>query len=197
MATAKKTTARKTTTKAKTQEEVVDAVETTEAQPEVKEAPVIAPARKKRVEIDRNELIPVRSAIHGDLIYISKRSADRFEWNEFGAIEFVTMGELITMKSTQPRFLREAWLIVDDEDAIEFLGLTDLYETIFEIGDLDKFFNKSDRDMEALLDKMPKGYKQTLATKARELIENGELDSNRKIRLLEDKLDVDLKIFEK
>lgn len=198
MATTRKTTTRKTTaTTAKAQEATVETVEAVQEQPDVKETPVVEIARKKRVEIDRNDLVLVRSAVKGDLIYISKRSSDRFEFNEFGATDYITMGELITMKSTQPRFLKEAWLVIDDEDAIEFLGLTDLYETIFEIGDLEKFFSKSDTEMEKLLTNMPTGYKNTLATKAREMIESGELDSNKKIKLLEDKLDVDLKIFEK
>lgn len=192
--TTRKTTARKTTTKAKeVEKQEVEAVQ----EEEVEKTPAKTTARKRKVEIDRNELVPVRSARYGNLVYISKRSADRFEWAEYGDVEYVSVGELITMKSTQPRFLRDAWVIIDDEEAVEFLGLSDMYEDLFEIGDLDEFLDKPYNEMEKLLDIMPKGYKDALANKARQLIEQEQLDSNRVIRLLEEKLEVDLKIFEK
>jgi DNA primase large subunit len=100
------------------------------------------------------------------------------------------------MKSTQPRFLNEGWLIVDDEEAIEQLGLTTMYGNIFEIDNMSDFFAKDESEIQRILSNMPRGFKNSIATFAREHIEAGKLDSNRKIKLLEQLLDVDLKIFE-
>lgn len=183
----KKTT---TTQKAKEKATPVEPVET------VNETVEPTPARaRKRMDINRDDLILCRSA-RTNLIYISSRTSDKFEWAEYGDVQYITMGELISMKSTQPRFLKEGWLIVDDEEAIEQLGLSAMYGNIFEIDDMDSFFAKSEDEIERILSNMPRGFKNSLASFARERIESGKLDSNRKIKLLEQLLDVDLKIFE-
>ena len=192
MAVTKTTTTRKTAkTKTNAKTKPVETVETVEEVVEQK-----APARpKKRLEINRDELIVCRSATE-NLVYISKRTGEKFEWAEFGDVQYITLGELITMKSTQPRFLKEGWLIIDDEEAIEQLGLAKMYGNIFEIEDMAEFLEKDPYEMERILKNMPRGFKNSIAQFAREQVESGELDSNRKIKLLEQLLDVDLKIFE-
>lgn len=154
------------------------------------------PARpKKRVEINRDDLIVCRTT-QTNLVYISKRTSEKFEWAEFGDVQYITLGELISMKSTQPRFLKEGWLIVDDEEAIEQLGLAKMYGNIFEIDDIAEFLEKDEYEIERILTNMPRGFKNSIAQFAREKVESGELDSRGKIKLLERLLDVDLKIFE-
>lgn len=195
MAVTKKTTTRKTTprTQATPVEPVIEEViETT-----VVEAPVETPVArpKQRVQINREDLIACRSAVP-NLVYVSKRTSEKFEWAEYGDINYVTLGELITMKSTQPRMLKEGWLIVDDEEAIEQLGLAKMYGNLFEIDDIDEFFDLPDYEIKRILTNMPRGFKNSIASFARERVEQGTLDSNRKLKLLEDLLDVDLKIFE-
>lgn len=190
-----KTTANKTTAKTapKTtpvKEEVKEVVET------VVEQPTTPPARpKKRIEINRDDLIVCRST-QTNLVYISKRTSEKFEWSDFGDVQYITLGELISMKSTQPRFLKEGWLIVDDEEAIEQLGLAKMYGNIFEIDDIADFLEKDEYEIERILTNMPRGFKNSIAQFAREQVESGELDSRGKIKLLERLLDVDLKIFE-
>ena len=191
MAVTRKTTSRKTT--ATTKEKVAPVVEEQEIM-EV-EAPKPVERAKKRLEINRDDLIMCRSAVN-NLVYISKRTSEKFEWAEYGDVQYITLGELIAMKSTQPRMLKEGWLIVDDEEAIEQLGLAKLYGNMFEIDDIDEFFDLSEREMKRILTNMPRGFKKSLGNFARERVQSGQLDSNRKIKLLEELLDIDLKIFE-
>ena len=192
MAVTRKTTSRKTTATAK--EKVAPVLEEKQETVEV-EAPKPVERAKKRLEINRDDLIECRSAV-SNLVYVSKRTSEKFEWKEYGDVQYITLGELITMKSTQPRMLKEGWLIVDDEEAIEQLGLAKMYGNLFEIDDIDEFFDLSEREIKRILTNMPRGFKKSLATFARERIQSGDLDSNRKIKLLEELLDVDLKIFE-
>lgn len=201
----RKTTSRTTSkSKAKAQEtpEVVEAMEEVEESQakEVAQEKEATPKKevakpRKKADINRDELILCRSAVR-NLVYISKRTSEKFEWSDFGDVQYISMGELITMKSTQPRMLKEGWIIVDDEEAIEQLGLAKMYGNLFEIDDIDEFFELSDSEMRRILTNMPRGFKNTLATFAREKVESGELDSNKKIKLLEELLEVDLKIFE-
>lgn len=195
------TSTRGRTTKATTTPEVVNEIveETVE---QVIEQPVTQPIQQnmtqravKAAKIDQNELIPCRST-QQKLIYISKRTNETIEWYNFGDVQYVSYGELVTMKATQPRFLKEMWIVIDDEEAINQLGLTKEYQNIFEIDDLDSFFNLSANKMSEILTNMPRGFKTSIAIAARERIQSGVLDSRNAIKVLEEKLDVDLKIFE-
>lgn len=182
----KKATVTKKTVKRKTETKKVDAKE-------VDKKPTI---RAKRVEIDQNALIPCRSTTHGNLIYISRRTGERIFWNDFGDVQDITMGELRNLYSTYPAFINEVLFVIDDEDAVEYLGLTKLYNSLFYIDDLDSFFDRDYDELEEILPKLPKGLEESVATKARELIKEGTLDSRSKIRLIEDKLKIDLTIFD-
>lgn len=198
MAVSRKTTTRKTTATTKAKATPVEQTEVeaqTQEQVTVEETPKPVVRAKKRLEINRDDLIECRSAVN-NLVYVSKRTGEKFEWAMYGDVNYITLGELITMKSTQPRMLKEGWLIVDDEEAIEQLGLAKMYGNLFEIDDIDEFFESDEREIKRILTNMPRGFKKSLATFARERIQSGDLDSNRKIKLLEELLEVDLKIFE-
>lgn len=173
----------------KVEEKAVKVVETVEE--------TVPQKRTKRAEIDRNEMIPCRSATDGKLLYISDRTRARFVWANFGVTQYVEMGELLDMRASHPKFLDDVRLIVEDEDAVEYLGLTAKYESLDGFDDLDKFFDKTADELAEMVPKLPKGIKDSLASRARKLIEQGTLDSNNKIRILEESLKVDLKLFEK
>jgi hypothetical protein len=178
------------TPKATPKKEVVEVIE------EVKVAEAKKPTRIKRVEIDHNELIACRNAVDGSLIYISDQTRQKYLWDAYGRVQYLPMGELMTMQGSQPRFLNDVWLIIDDEEAAQYLGLTKLYESLVELENLDSFFNLPIKQMEEILPKLPKGLKTTVATRARKLVEDKSLDSGNKIRLLEDMLNIELKMFE-
>lgn len=154
------------------------------------------PVRAKRVEIDMNELIPCRSTTHGNLIYISKRTGERFFWNDYGDVQDIPFGELRNLNSTYPAFIKDVLFVIDDEEAVEALGMAKLYEGIFDIEDIETLFDKEYRDLEETLEKLPKGLKDSAATKARELMKSGKLDSRSKIKLIEEKLKIELLLLE-
>lgn len=154
------------------------------------------PKRKKRQEIDRSELILCRSTTHGNLIYLSPRSGAKYVWDDYGSELDLEMGELVNMNGSQNRkFLQDGYLVIDDEEAAEYLGLTKIYEQLAHLDNLDKLFSKSVEEMFEIVPRLPKSMKITLASKAREMIEDGSLDSIGRINALEKLLGVDLKDF--
>lgn len=194
MTTEKKPTT--TTRKASTRKAPVKKEEKLEVEIKAEETAIKTTARAKRVEIDSNELIPCRSTTHGNLIYISTRTGERIFWYDYGDVQDITMGELKNLHSSYPSFINDVLFVIDDEDAIEYLGLSKLYDTIFDIGNLDTFFDKEYRELEDTLSKLPKGLKDSVSTKAREMIKEGTLDSRSKIKLIEEKLQIELLLFE-
>jgi hypothetical protein len=195
--TNKTTTRKPASSKAAPKKEAVETLE--EAVVETVEKAVVAevkPTRAKRNEIDHNELIACRNAVDGSLIYVSDQTRQKYLWDSYGRVQYLTMGELMIMQGSQPRFLNDVWLVIDDEEAAQYLGLTNLYESLVELEDLDAFFNLPIKRMGEILPKLPNGLKTAVATRARKLVEDKTLDSGNKIRLLEGHLNVELKMFE-
>lgn len=151
--------------------------------------------RKVRVKVDHSAMIPCRSTIVGDLIYISDRTNAKYVWEDFGTTLWLEMRDLLDMNGSQRKYLHDGYIIVDDGEAAENLGLTKMYNEIAHIDDLDVLFDKDPQELENTVNKLPKGMKKTLATKARELIEEGNLDSISKIKALEASLRVELAEF--
>jgi hypothetical protein len=159
------------------------------------ETEVVKPQRKKKVEIDRNELVLCRNVTDGQLIYKSRKTGLTTLWMNYGDTEYLDVAELLTMKSSQPKFLNDVWLVVDDDVVVEFLGLKHIYKDLVDVDDIDSFFDKTPAEIEKALVKLPKGLKDTVGTRARKLVESGDLYDNRKISVIEDNLKIGLKIF--
>jgi len=160
----------------------------------VVEAP--APARAKKIEINRNEMITTRSTADGDLIYISHRTKAKYIWEGYGSELQMDMGELQDMKGSQGKYLTDCHLVVDDEQAAEALGLTKIYDEMVGLENLEDFILETpNKELAEILPKLPKALKSSIGTVARKLVEEDILDTRNKIKLIEEKLGVDLQLF--
>ena len=148
------------------------------------------PPKKKKVE--RDDVVACRNLTSGRLVYISKKSGLETIWSEFGDVEYIDVAELLTMRSSQPKFLKEPWLFVDDEDVAEYLGLRQLYDSLIPIDEVDDFFKLNVQQAKTLIPKLPKGMKALISEKARKGIQDGSLNNLQLIRLLEQELHLDL-----
>ena len=74
----------------------------------------------------------------------------------------------------------------------EYLGLSQYYKFAIPISEFDKFFEKPASELEKALAKLSKGQKQSVAYRARQLISEGAIDSNKTIATLEKCLGVEL-----
>jgi hypothetical protein len=153
------------------------------------------PQVRRKKQIDLNLEVPVRNVHDGEVIYVSRKTGLQTLWNSYGDEVFMDVGELLTMKASQSRFLNEPWIIIDDEDVAKYLGLDKLYEKLIGTEELDQFFELTVGEMEEILNKIPKGMKESISIRARRKFEDETLYDNRKIRLLQDKLKIDLNIL--
>lgn len=152
----------------------------------------VKPTPPKKKVIDRDSMVSCRNITSGRLTYISKKTGLETVWSEFGDTEFIDVAELLTMKSSQPKFLKEPWVFIDDEDVAEYLGLKELYKNIIPIEEVDEFFSLSANEARKILPKLPKGMKVLIAEKARQGIQDGSLSNLQLVKLLEQELQVDL-----
>lgn len=149
------------------------------------------PVRKKR-EIDRFEQIGVMNVTNGKLIYTSRKTGAEWIWSEYGDIEYMEFQELLTMRSSQRRFFDEPFILVMDDDAVEYLGLTKMYENIKNPQQIDDVFKMNQADFQEVLEKSPKGIQHLIISRAKELYEKGEFDSVRKINFINERFKTDI-----
>lgn len=148
------------------------------------------PIRKK--EIDRFEPIPVMNVTNGKLIYVSKKTGAEWVWGDYGDIEYVEFQELLTMRSGQKRFLDEPFLLILEEDVVDYLGLNKMYDSMINLDSLDDIFKLNQKDFEEIVEKSPKGIKHSIVTRARQKVENETLDSVKKIKYINERFNTDI-----
>jgi hypothetical protein len=147
---------------------------------------------QKRKQIDRDSLIACYNLTSGNLIYISRKTGLQTVWTNYGDVEYIDFAELLTMKASQPKFLNEPWVFVEDEEVVSQLGLKEMYKNIIPVHEVDDFFKLNVNKAREILPKLPKGMKELISEKARKGIQNGELSNLQLIRLLEQELQLDL-----
>lgn len=184
MATAKKTKATQTVTAETPVETPV-------------EVPVKAPAEEPKIipkDIDQSQYIPVRNGFQGTLVYVSKRTGETFVWDKFGAEQDIELKELKNIKSSDKAFYENNWFMFDDayKWVIDYLGLRQYYKHALDVDQFDDIFTLPPDELRTKLNALSDGAKGSVMYRASELIHNGEIDSIKTIRVLEDVLGVEL-----
>lgn len=186
---------KKTTRKPRTQKAVKDTavskVETVVAEPTVfvEEEAHIEPKR-----IDPNQIITVYNGFHGVMYYRSRKTGELYQWDGFGDEQDMELSELKNAKSSSKKHFINNWFMFDEDDAwvIEYLGVGRYYKNAVSIDGFDDIFTKSPAEIAEIVNGMSAGQKRSAAYRAQQMIEDGEIDSMKKISVLENCLGVEL-----
>lgn len=163
----------------------------------------IAKNMAKTIRIPLDTMIPVTCNTKGSLIYVSKKIAGyTIKWDGFGSTEYMELSELASMRNSDRRFFEDNWIICEDTEdytalqIYDFLKVTKYYNNIFTPETIDEIFEKTPSDIIKCISGLSKGMKETIAVRAKEKIDAKELDSNNKIKALEDVLGMKFDIFD-
>lgn len=171
--------------------EAVESLVEEKAQTPKKTAP---PVREKEPEVDVNMFISVRNGSQGKLVYISKHTREKFVWDSFGDEQDMQLSELKSAKSSAKDFFINNWFMFKPEDAwvISYLGLEQYYKNAIDIDNFDSLFGLTPAAIKAKISKLSAGQKDSVAVRARQLMADGEIDSNKVIKALEESLSINL-----
>lgn len=189
--TAKPKTAAKTTTTNKTTkpDEIAEAKTQINSVPASKLDPVVE-TKKEEVRQPKkfaaDDMIPCRSVRNGTLQYIGRKTGDIYEWTDYGDVTEVAYGDLLAVKANKSNFIYGPWFLIEDEDAVEALKLTELYNSFTDFLDIDEFLALSAAEIRRKLPNAPKGFKDTVARTAGLRIRDGSLDSVIKIKVIDE-----------
>lgn len=131
-----------------------------------------------------NELVEVRNATQGKLIiYDSDGFANIFE--NFGYSLELEYKELLRLKKQSINMFRQNYIEINPVVA-KALGVDKFYQNTLFIDDFDDIFNLNDEELKAKVSTLNDSTKRSIGLRAITLIENGQLDSLKKIKTLEE-----------
>lgn len=133
----------------------------------------------------KDKEIVVKSIV-GVVSFKSPKTNTLYKWTGIGDEEVLTIDEILTMDSKSRRFLNTPWLVIDDKDVIEGLGLTDLYKIIEKIENVDSLLEMNFDEIENIINKAPYEYQRTLSSVIFNKINNNEIRDIMLIRKLEE-----------
>lgn len=149
----------------------------------------------KKKSFSNDDYILCRSVIPGGL-NITCRSGNHYEFDDYGSeceIEYRDLVELVRKHSDHifmPRFV-----IQNDDFIKEFPQLEKLYKDMFSLSDLKEVLLLPADQMQRTITKLPDGIKPTLKNLAAQMIDSGEIDSVRSIRVLSDVFGADFNLL--
>ena len=155
----------------------------------------ISPAENTPVvakDIDVHQYVTVRNGFQGRLVYISQKTGEHFVWDGFGTEQEMELLELRNAKNSAKKFFQNNWFMFDEDWIVDYLGLKHFYKHAVKIEDFDKIFEMSPAEIKNTVGALSDGQKKSVAYRAKMLIAEGEIDSNKAINALEEALGVEL-----
>lgn len=143
-------------------------------------------------DIDPEQYVTVRNGFQGRLVYVSKHTGERFVWDQFGAEQEMELRELKNAKNSYKKFFENNWFMFDEDWIVDYLGVQRFYRNAVRIEDFDEIFQKDAKTISEIISDMSGGQKKSVAYRARVLISDGAIDSNKAITALEESLGVEL-----
>lgn len=143
-------------------------------------------------DIDPHMIVTVRNGFQGSLVYVSKKTGERFVWEGFGDEQDMEIGELRNARNSSKAFFINNWFMFDEAWIVDYLGMTQYYRFAVSVDDFDSIFDEQIDEMVNAISSMSDGQKRSVAYRARIKIRDGEIDSNKKIAALEKCLNTSL-----
>lgn len=143
-------------------------------------------------KVDPNQYVTVRNGFQGRLVYKSKRTGERFVWDSFGAEQDMELSELKNARNSNKKYFINNWFMFDEPWIVDYLGMGQYYKYAISTEDFDKLFEKPAAEIGKIIANLSDGQKRSVAYRAKQLIADGSIDSNKTIATLEECLGTDL-----
>lgn len=182
---------RKTTTKKAVAKEVETVATEVEAVVDIAE-----PKTETKKVFSDSDKIMCRSVTKAPLYMIGVRTKDVYEWLDYGDEIPVKYADLAAEVRRRSAFVFNPYFVITDEDfCAEFPQLDKFYNERFTVRELRDILDMDERDMVAAIEELPDGAKESLKAIAADAVKDGVIDSVRKIRVLDEKLGIDLNLL--
>jgi len=147
---------------------------------------------KKKIELNNDDEVEVVALIP-NVSYYDKATGDRYEWENTGDIEYMTVDAIQRMRRNARGYFEDMCLKPNDERVIDKFGMKRYYEKHDYLMDVS---NYTKDNITNILDEFSSlrsnSLKSSIVNKIKDMISNGELSDVMVIRAIEKRLDIDL-----
>lgn len=151
------------------------------------ETEVTVPAPKQNKKFAAGDLITCRSVTNGKLVLAGAKSKLNYTWANYGDPTEVEFQDLQALYSTKSKFIFAPLFIIEDEDLVENWksAIGSLYDKLY-TADFEAMFKLTPAQLKSKLKALPDGIKDSVKSMAAEKINNGELDSVARIKVIDE-----------
>lgn len=124
--------------------------------------------------------------------YTCPKTLDYFNWAEVGDEQEMTFAQLKIMKIKHRNYFTKKWLYIENETALDLLGISDIFAVKFTRTDMKLLYGD---DVNAVKDKIcyvTEKDKPEVIEKIRNAVKQGKIVNIKIIRLLENIFNIDL-----
>ena len=177
--------------------EEAEDTEETEKVEEVSVKNIVEKAKPQPVQktYDQHDLILCRNVSAGWLKMTGK-SGIPYVWNATGDLCEVEYGDLWARKTAKSEYLYKPYFVIEDEELLEQPRWKDLKtfydEKVYGLDNVDAIINVPSSSIRRVLVELSDGMKNAVAVRAATMIENGSLDSLKKIKIIDEVCGTDL-----
>lgn len=150
----------------------------------------------KPVNITDGVSVKVRSGFYGKLYFVNPRSGETFVWNQVGDVQFLTIGDLKAMKAQCPGYFKNQWIMIlgcanegecdaTPAEICKHLAIDHYYKNYIDPVDYAKVCEWPMAEVTERISLLNDGAKQNLIVALKEFIQDGRLDSIKKIKEFE------------
>lgn len=158
---------------------------------EITNAPNRVATKKVKKDIPLNTMVACKNLTPGKLVYISRKQLGyQITWERPGDIDYIELGELVSMRNGQRGFFEHNWIGIDDPEIVEYLNIGQYYSNALDYEDINQFVALSIDEMREKLKYMPEGTKETIRIRVMQMLANKEIDSMKKIDFLKENLGI-------
>lgn len=147
---------------------------------------------KERPKLSPNTVVTVKHGFNGRLVYRSKKSGDKYVWEEYGDEQEFDLQELKNAKNSSKAFFINNWFMIDDPEVISYLGVEQYYKNALDCDELLDLIDNEPEKIGEAIEKLSYGQKESVKFFARRLVGEGSIDSVKAIKALEDALNIEL-----
>ena len=129
-----------------------------------------------------------RSIVEGVLVMTGIKSKNFYKWANAGDITEVEFQDLVSaVRSSNNTYINAPHFIIEDEDFLaQFPQVQKIYDSMYTISDLREILNLPVGDMISTIKSLPSGSQENIKDIAGKMILNGQLDSVKKIKALDE-----------
>ena len=144
-------------------------------------------------EVKDEDMIAVMSGVVGELIHRSQKTGRMWKFLKFGQTDKMPFIEIMSIYNNNPKTFEEGRLVILNKQVANNFNLSDTYENIVTPQNLDGLiFADSPDEITKTIAGLPKSMKNTFFARARELHNQGKLDSIKIVRAIEESYGISL-----